>query len=286
MAIIVRVPGTCGEFIQGSIGGQEFLVTCPIDRYAMAVAGKEQGILPPKAEKARQITQKYLQLKNDIPISLLSQIERGKGMASSSADIAAVSQAVALAAGHELSYEEIMEICLSIEPSDAVVYPGCVQFDHLHGRINRFLGTVPESKIVMFDTGGTVDTVLFNKNKNLHQLRKQNESVMIKALSLFEKGIKNQDLNYIGRAATLSAFANQKLLEKPGLEKLWTIGKEEGCFGVIVAHSGTVLGLLCEKQQNVENIKRSVKALIPNLMYYDTVYTVSDGLICTNKEVE
>ena len=30
----VRAPGTCGEFLQGSINGQSFLVTCPINRYS------------------------------------------------------------------------------------------------------------------------------------------------------------------------------------------------------------------------------------------------------------
>ena len=33
MEIVVRVPGSCGELVQGFAGGEPFLGTCPIDRY-------------------------------------------------------------------------------------------------------------------------------------------------------------------------------------------------------------------------------------------------------------
>ena len=45
MAFYIRTPGTCGEFIQGSIKGQRFLVTCPINRYSYAI-GDVQYALP------------------------------------------------------------------------------------------------------------------------------------------------------------------------------------------------------------------------------------------------
>ena len=34
MELIVRVPGSCGEIMQGYWQGEPFLVTCPIDRYS------------------------------------------------------------------------------------------------------------------------------------------------------------------------------------------------------------------------------------------------------------
>src|SRR5712692_8205418 len=30
----IRVPGTCGEFVQGMLDGRHFLVSCPIDLYS------------------------------------------------------------------------------------------------------------------------------------------------------------------------------------------------------------------------------------------------------------
>lgn len=37
MELIVRVPGSCGEVMQGFWQGRPFLVTCPIDRYSTVV---------------------------------------------------------------------------------------------------------------------------------------------------------------------------------------------------------------------------------------------------------
>jgi L-threonine kinase len=31
-----KAPGTCGEFVQGAIDGQDFLVNCPINLYSHA----------------------------------------------------------------------------------------------------------------------------------------------------------------------------------------------------------------------------------------------------------
>lgn len=60
MSYYVRAPGTCGEFLQGSIDGQPFLVTCPINRYSYALSGVKQPLRPyycslqPKAALAAQ----------------------------------------------------------------------------------------------------------------------------------------------------------------------------------------------------------------------------------------
>lgn len=68
MTYYVRAPGTCGEFLQGSINGQSFLVTCPINRYSYALSNvahpfsKQYCALQPKSAKARQLVQ-YLSQK-------------------------------------------------------------------------------------------------------------------------------------------------------------------------------------------------------------------------------
>ena len=53
MAYVVSSPGSCGEFIQGYAEGASFMVTCPINRYAMALVDeKAEDALPDKAEEA------------------------------------------------------------------------------------------------------------------------------------------------------------------------------------------------------------------------------------------
>ena len=32
----VRVPGSCGELIQGQLDGQDFLISCPVNLYSQA----------------------------------------------------------------------------------------------------------------------------------------------------------------------------------------------------------------------------------------------------------
>lgn len=59
MELTVRVPGSCGELVQGWLRGEPFLVTCPIDRYTrVRVSGELQGLrgLGEKARRALELT--------------------------------------------------------------------------------------------------------------------------------------------------------------------------------------------------------------------------------------
>ena len=74
MTYYVRAPGTCGEFLQGSINGQSFLVTCPIDRYSYALSNVKHPFsqhycaLQPKSALARQLVQRLLEKKIKIKL--------------------------------------------------------------------------------------------------------------------------------------------------------------------------------------------------------------------------
>lgn len=174
------------------------------------------------------------------PLKLKSHILKGKGMASATADISAACQAAALACGRKLSEREIADIALSIEPSDATFFKGVVQFDYREGRLIREMGLCPAMQILVYDCGGEVDTMLFNSRNDLVDLQKSNETKIKEALSLFKEGIRLQSLDLIGRAASMSSFANQKILYKKPLDDFYHLGLEQGGKGVICAHSGTV----------------------------------------------
>ena len=118
MTYYVRAPGTCGEFIQGSIGGQSFLVTCPINRYSYALSQVKHPLhgyhcsLQPKSMLAKHKTLDYFGISRELSkeIYVRSDIIQGKGMASSSADISVSAMATALAHGHTLSLKELEKI--------------------------------------------------------------------------------------------------------------------------------------------------------------------------------
>ncbi len=280
MAFLVRSPGSCGEFIQGYAQGSSFMVTCPINRYAVASVDDKKEKLPVKACRAVKKTLEYLGEK-EFPfyVHLDSAIPKGKGLASSTADISAVAQAVALQLGRKLSAEEIAHIALSIEPSDATFFEGIVQFDYRQGKLIRPMGLCPAMDILIYDCGGEVDTMAFNSRADLILLQKENEREIQKALTLLERGIAQQSIEDIGTAATISAFCNQKILYKKQLDAFYQVGKEAGGHGVVCAHSGTVLGLIVESGMDVTVIRQQIGKEIPQVSYLDRVSVTNRGMM-------
>lgn len=283
MAYIVSSPGSCGEFIQGYMDGISFMVTCPINRYSYAMSQFDGpgDRLPKKATLAVKKTLNYLgEEDRDIPIRLKSNILPGKGMASSTADISAVAQAVALSCGKRLTAHEIADIALSIEPSDATFFNGIVRFDHRGGTLIQQIGDCPPLKILIYDCGGEIDTVDFNTRADLVDLQKENEKYIKIALNLFRKGIQNGSIDEIGRASSISAFANQKILYKKQLNRFYKVGMQVGGKGIICAHSGTVLGLIVSADGDIENMKQSINEYMgKDFSYLDSVEIINQGII-------
>ena len=250
---IARSPGTCGELVQGTINGMNFLVTCPVNVYSevkVELNNSGEIITGGDLPKVKQAVKKTLEFmdaaKLGATIQVSSDIPMGKGMASSTADIVAACAAVSLALGSCLSASELAGIALGIEPTDGLMFNGITMFDHVEGQLHRYLGHAPRLEIVIVDLGGTVDTVAFNVNKNLENLNRQKEPQVASALVKLEEALLKNDSFKIGEAATESAFANQKILYKQELQQLLDLCKCNGGVGINVAHSGTVVGLMFE----------------------------------------
>ena len=98
--VTVRVPGVCGELVQGMLGNQHFLVTCPVDFYSRVTVEVQSGEVQadegkitappdcPKSIAAVKNTLAQLEQENlDATLTISNPIPRGKGMGSSSADV-------------------------------------------------------------------------------------------------------------------------------------------------------------------------------------------------------
>ncbi len=257
---MARAPGSCGELAQGMLDGSYFLVSCPIDMYSTATVeispGSGRVTAPPGAPKSRRALELALARSGrrdvDARLSLSSPIPRGKGMASSTADISASIAATASAVrpDAEISPDEIASIALQIEPSDSVMLPGIALLDHKSGTMMRTLGAPPPMRVVVLDFGGNVDTLAFN-GVNRDRALSRLEAQFGEALSLIEAGIRAGNPAAIGEGATLSAVANQQLLYKPQLDAVLRLAEEVGAVGVNAAHSGTVLGMLFEDDDSL-----------------------------------
>ena len=246
MEIVVRVPGSCGELVQGWADGQPFLGTCPIDKYTTVEVSSGfsgQYGLGEKSQLALSLVLSRLGRK-EFPygIKLTSELPQGKGMASSSADIAAVVVAVMEVFGQPWNAQLIMKIATAIEPTDGAFCPGIVLMNHITGRVLASYHGLPDLRAAVFDLGGMVNTCDFHAQENI-DMSKIDRQVMEEMLTAFREAMTGQDGAALARAATKSAFLNQANLYKQELTALWQAGKEAGALGVNAAHSGTVLGL-------------------------------------------
>lgn len=275
VAATVWAPGTCGELVEGTIDGRPFLVTCPIDlgstiQVNRSGAGFPEGF-PKTAQAIRLVAEKTGLPLAELSFERESILPPGKGMGSSTADVAAAIFATGLVAGHRLSPEEVARLALQVEPSDGTMFEGLVLFDHRKGEWFEALGEAPAINILVVDPGGEVDTIAFNQAADLDRINQKKEPQVRKALACVRAGLENGDLAQIGRGATESALANQELLPKPDLPQMLRWAQDVKALGVNVAHSGTVMGLLLPPDgYHPEEVKPFIQKRRPDWKFYCT----------------
>ena len=181
-------------------------------------------------------------------VSIANPIPAGKGMGSSSADITAAVGAVGMAAGQPFSPESIADIALSVEPTDGVMFPGIALIDHRCGSVAESLGLPPPMEVIVIDTGGTVDTLEFNRADRT-VLWQKIAARTDEALELVHEGIRRGDPELVGRGATISARAGHLPAMAEWVERAAAFADEQGAAGINVAHSGTVVGILLDARQ-------------------------------------
>jgi len=265
-------PASCGEIVQGNIDGRDFLVTCPISLYTEVTV----ELIPEKCKTGPFYTQRCLNGSGDYNespdkynfksylaarktlqffgitefepvVAINSQIPRGIGLSSSTADITAACMAAAAALGKSISPDAIADIAISIEPSDGIMYRGAVIFDHIRGTWRESLGAIPDMDVYIIDTGEIVDTGEFNSRKDLPVLNKKKEAPVAEAIETARKAIINGDIKLLGEAMEKSAAAHQEILYKPHLNGIIETAAKFGAVGVNIAHSGSAIGMFFEK---------------------------------------
>lgn len=262
--------GTFGELLQGVLPEPEgdFLVTLPIARWAMAHFQLRPG--PPRVEvrpahklKSQQLAELMLKWAGGRAggvLTLESTLPEGKGLASSSADLVATARAVGNALRIAVEPWMIELFLRRIEPTDGVLYPGVVAFDHRAVRLRRRLGSLRTMTIVGIDEGGTVDTVEFNRiAKPFSAADRREYAALLERLAV---AVSRGDLAEAGSVATRSAAMNQVLRPKRLFGEVTRITAEMGALGVVAAHSGTMLGVLLDvdEPEYIPRLAETVRA--------------------------
>ncbi len=285
-------PGACGELVEGLIGDQAFLVSCPIDLYSKAkVCLYPRGSCPDSSQKndnwpkARQAVTAALSAwqENDweVCLEIKSTIPRSKGMASSTADIGAAVAATALALGRIPDPVEITELAVSIEPTDSTLFSELTIFDHVTGSLYNGIGKPPPLQVMVLDWGGEIESAdWYQADSPTQQILERQSPGAVRALELIRQGVRQGDADMLAKGATLSALLHQAILHKPNLGELASFARQQGTLGITVAHSGTVAGLLYPPmtKSSSENVARILSHEFPQLRYLGTYNLIGGGL--------
>jgi uncharacterized protein involved in propanediol utilization len=250
MEISSRCPGTFGELVQGRFANRNFLITSPINLFSsvtttyspLADVGRTHGF--EKADRFLRELEIYLDRRIPLSFAINSQIPRGKGLASSSADLIALGTCALTSIGIHPQFQKdiIAAVTKRVEPTDGIMYNGVVAFAQHEGVLLEAFPNI-QYEIIGVILPGEVDTVGYDSKSIPYSQDEEREFE-----NLFESvrsGSRDQDFTRIVRATTRSAIINQKYLPKPCFKEILNLAESFGA-GVVVAHSGTAIGLIAE----------------------------------------
>jgi L-threonine kinase len=246
-----KAPGTCGELIQGHIDGQDFLVNCPIDLYAHARVepADRPGLQLHDAQRFAKIRDTVTLAAHELMFELRHRVEvrsdipRGKGLASSTADISAALAAVLRSSEVRASPQVFARLLTEVEPSDCTHFGGIAHVNHLTGDLFETMPAPADLRVLVVDCGGEVDTLSFDRDK-ARAIYRKGRTRIADALALLKRGLHTRRDDEVAQAATASARISQDILFKPQFDALLAVALEAGALGVNCAHSGSVLGVL------------------------------------------
>ncbi|MFC0228393.1 GHMP family kinase ATP-binding protein [Serratia aquatilis] len=248
-------PASCGELLQGWILGGEKLVSCPINWFSHvsvtegAPGQRERPLMRQMLLKVLEHLGLPSEAARGLRIDFASTIPVAKGMASSTADIAATAQATARHLGTDFDEDTLARLCVQLEPTDSTLFRQLTLFDHQTAATRQPCGWLPALDIILLESPLTLNTADYHR-RDRRQALWDNAATLEQAWALFSQAVKAHDCNKLGEATTLSARASQVLLPKPRFEELLTLVEKSGIYGLNVAHSGSVVGLLFDADKH------------------------------------
>jgi uncharacterized protein involved in propanediol utilization len=208
-------------------------------------AGNETFALPWKAREALRLLERRTgrRLPIGMAIRLRSNIPPGKGLSSSSTDILSVLSAANACLGAGLMAEELYRIAAAIEPTDPCLSEDILVFYQHTGKSGECIG-LPPVTLIYFDAapGKEVDTLAMRRNWPAGA-----GLFFSWLLGRFTAAAAAGDYAGIFETLTQSAEYNQPSLPLPGFADLYRLADELRA-GLVVAHSGTIAGLLTREE--------------------------------------
>ncbi|MGP6378620.1 GHMP family kinase ATP-binding protein [Yersinia bercovieri] len=255
-----RCPASCGELIQGWILGGEKLISCPVNWFSTVSVsdGAPSGHERPRMRQMLAAVLAYFdhpaEMARGLSIRFDSTIPVAKGLASSTADIAATAQATARHLGETLDEAALAALCVTLEPTDSTLFQQLTLFDHQTAATQISYDWQPQLDILLLESQNILNTEDYHRRDRQPALLASAAS-LARAWQLFTQAAERRDCSLLGQATTVSAQASQRLLVKPDFAALMKLVEELDLYGLNVAHSGSVVGLLLDRQRHdVEKI--------------------------------
>lgn len=250
-----RCPASCGELIQGWILGGEKLISCPVNWFSTVSVseGVPSGHERPRMRQMLAAVLAYFDHPADMArglnICFDSTIPVAKGLASSTADIAATAMATARHLGKTLDEAALAALCVSLEPTDSTLFQQLTLFDHQTAATQISYDWQPAVDILLLESPQILNTEDYHRRDRQPALLASAAS-LAQAWQLFTQAAERRDCSLLGQATTLSAQASQRLLVKPDFAALMALVEALDLYGLNVAHSGSVVGLLLDRQRH------------------------------------
>ena len=271
MEISVKLYSRIGELMQGVLpDASAFLVSgLPSEQWfseatlrhetVEASRGMSEGhgpapaVLPPKAQEALAMLEQQAgrSLPREVQIALRSNIPWGKGLSSSSTDVLSVLSVANTFLEAGLSDADLYRIASRVEPTDPCLSDDILVFYQHTGSRGATI-QLPPVTLLYFDTAPAVcvDTL------NVPRPWQEGAGVFFSwLLRRFMAAAETADYGLLFDAITYSAEYNQQILPTRGFTELYRLAEESGA-ALMVAHSGTIAGLLTKPEGSAELMVR------------------------------
>lgn len=279
-------PGSCGELVQGFIGEREYLASYGIPFFSTAeIESSKIPIMGPR--KSREVMEKAFEYfgydkkeTRNYSLRIKSNIPRGKGMASSTADIGATLGAVSQLLQVDIDEKLASTLAASVEPTDSIFYRDINIFDPLKGETIEILGFIEGLKILMIEPKDTLNTLLLRSQVDYMEKKIKNIPHMEEVFEELKVAFKTSNKKLLGKACTKSSLLNEVIHQKKYLEKIIEISEKSGALGVNVAHSGTVIGILMNENHDSKEIETKIREIDSEkyYKYYTTLNVIKGGI--------
>jgi len=257
MVYAVKIYSRIGELMQGFLpDASGFLVSGLPSRIffseAVLTPGADSGVVGLLPAKSRLALEKFLALYDTdgvgpFSIRLQSNIPPGKGLSSSSTDILSVLFVVNDYLRTGCTSEDLYRIAAAIEPTDPCLTDDIVIFRQHAGIIDRYI-TLPPMTVLYFDAepGRQIETLDVQRPWTVGTGKFYDW-----LLRRFLRAAKEGDYDEIFESITYSAEYNQTMVPLARWDEYLQLARTTQA-GLMVAHSGTIVGFLVRPQQAEE----------------------------------